>query len=243
VGWAGVGMLVLSLTGLWLSGRATACFAQRCAGAAPAMPSISNLHYLLGFWIALPLTLVSFTGIYPRFRRRRAPHVRDRPMNPQAGRPIFAGNWRGGDAAHPDRADVARSGEACAGGRAHCSSPRCSPSAESVARVRRRSAKIAVSALPQPGACSCADPGSNDVATVYGQTIATARRRSLPIRCAGRSRGAVDSRLHEGSRAASCGRSVRVLTAAAVPHILSRSTGSSSVAQASRRLRSSGQTP
>ena len=66
-GWAGVGMLILSLTGLWLWWpRATARSCRVCDGAA-ASPPTTNLHHLVGFWISLPLAVVSATGIYLAF--------------------------------------------------------------------------------------------------------------------------------------------------------------------------------
>jgi uncharacterized iron-regulated membrane protein len=63
VGWTGVAMLILSLTGLYLwwprAGQWSRAFAWRRAPA-----TSSNLHYLTGFWICFPLAFVSLTGIY-----------------------------------------------------------------------------------------------------------------------------------------------------------------------------------
>lgn len=63
VGWGGVGMLILALTGLYLwwprRGQWSRAFAWRRSPA-----TSSNLHYLTGFWICFPLALVSLTGIY-----------------------------------------------------------------------------------------------------------------------------------------------------------------------------------
>jgi uncharacterized iron-regulated membrane protein len=91
VGWAGVGMLLLSLTGLWLwwprQGALLAGLRWRRSGEA----TTPNLHYSLGFWIALPLALVSLTGIYLSFpQAARSTMSALAPMNPPAGRPIFA---------------------------------------------------------------------------------------------------------------------------------------------------------
>jgi uncharacterized iron-regulated membrane protein len=66
VGWVGVGMLVLSLTGIWLwwprRGSLLAALRWRRA------PHVSsNLHHVLGFWISIPLAIVSLTGIYLSF--------------------------------------------------------------------------------------------------------------------------------------------------------------------------------
>jgi len=63
VGWGGVAMLTLSMTGLYLwwprRGQWSRAFAWRRSPA-----SSSNLHYLAGFWICFPLALISLTGIY-----------------------------------------------------------------------------------------------------------------------------------------------------------------------------------
>lgn len=66
VGWMGVAMLILSLTGLYLwwprRGQWSRAFAWRRAPGTP-----SNLHYMTGFWICFPLAFVSLTGIYISF--------------------------------------------------------------------------------------------------------------------------------------------------------------------------------
>ena len=64
VGWTGVAMLILSLTGVCICGGRGAASgrALSCGGAAPA--TSSNLHYMTGFWICFPLALISLTGIY-----------------------------------------------------------------------------------------------------------------------------------------------------------------------------------
>lgn len=63
VGWTGVAMLTLSLTGLYLwwprRGQWSRAFAWRRSPA-----TSSNLHYMTGFWICFPLALISLTGIY-----------------------------------------------------------------------------------------------------------------------------------------------------------------------------------
>lgn len=63
VGWTGVAMLTLSLTGLYLwwprRGQWSRAFAWRRSPA-----TSSNLHYMTGFWICFPLTLISLTGVY-----------------------------------------------------------------------------------------------------------------------------------------------------------------------------------
>src|SRR5262249_37085435 len=66
VGWAGVGMLILSLTGIWLwwprRGSLLAALRWR-----RAPHTSTNLHHVLGFWISIPLAIVSFTGLYLSF--------------------------------------------------------------------------------------------------------------------------------------------------------------------------------
>jgi uncharacterized iron-regulated membrane protein len=66
VGWIGVAMLLSSLTGLWLwwplSGRLTRGLKWRRRATTSA-----NLHHQAGFWIALPLAILSFTGAWISF--------------------------------------------------------------------------------------------------------------------------------------------------------------------------------
>ncbi len=66
VGWIGVAMLVSSVSGLWLwwptVGRWTRGLRWR------RRPDVnSNLHHLFGFWIALPLFVLSLTGAWISF--------------------------------------------------------------------------------------------------------------------------------------------------------------------------------
>lgn len=86
VGWAGTGMLILSLTGIWL-------WWPRAGGILRGLrwrrsPRFTlNLHHLLGFWISVPLAVVSLTGVYlsfPQTARSVMSSVAD--MNPQAQR-------------------------------------------------------------------------------------------------------------------------------------------------------------
>lgn len=66
VGWIGVAMLLSSLSGLWLwwplSGRFTRGLKWRRRATTSA-----NLHHQGGFWIALPLAMLSFTGAWISF--------------------------------------------------------------------------------------------------------------------------------------------------------------------------------
>ena len=66
VGWVGVAMLLSSLTGLWLwwplKGRMREGLRWK------RRPDLnSNLHHLGGFWIALPLAVLSATGVWISF--------------------------------------------------------------------------------------------------------------------------------------------------------------------------------
>jgi uncharacterized iron-regulated membrane protein len=66
VGWIGVAMLLSSLTGLWLwwplGGRFSRGLKWRRRATASA-----NLHHQSGFWIVLPLAILSFTGAWISF--------------------------------------------------------------------------------------------------------------------------------------------------------------------------------
>jgi uncharacterized iron-regulated membrane protein len=66
VGWIGVAMLVSALTGLWLwwplKGRWTHGLRWRRRPTANA-----NLHHQAGFWVALPLAMLAFTGVWISF--------------------------------------------------------------------------------------------------------------------------------------------------------------------------------
>jgi uncharacterized iron-regulated membrane protein len=91
VGWIGVGMLLLTLTGLWLWWPRNGAFLIGLRWRR-APSTMTNLHFLLGFWIALPLAVVSFTGVYLSFPQpARQAMAAIAPMNPQAGRPGFGG--------------------------------------------------------------------------------------------------------------------------------------------------------
>ncbi|HEY5380135.1 MAG TPA: PepSY-associated TM helix domain-containing protein [Pseudolabrys sp.] len=93
VGWAGTGMLILSLTGIWLWWpRNAQSFATLLRGLRwGRSPRFTfNLHHLLGFWIALPLAAVSFTGIYLSFpQTARSVMSSIAPMNTQGPRGGF----------------------------------------------------------------------------------------------------------------------------------------------------------
>jgi len=66
VGWVGVFMFVSCLTGLWLwwpvTGSMRRGFRWKRQNSANA-----NLHHQMGFWILLPLAMLSFTGVWISF--------------------------------------------------------------------------------------------------------------------------------------------------------------------------------
>jgi uncharacterized iron-regulated membrane protein len=109
VGWAGVGMLLLALTGIWLWWPRNGAFVPGLRWRRAAATT-SNLHHLLGFWIAVPLAAVSLTGIYLSFpQNARSLMASVAPMNPQAQRSIFASEVARDTHLTPDAAlDAAR---------------------------------------------------------------------------------------------------------------------------------------
>lgn len=91
VGWLGVAMLISSLTGIWLwlpvTGSIRRGFRWKRA------PSLSGrLHHQFGFWIAIPLALVSFTGLYISF-----------PTAARSVESLFAGSTGGRPQTPPGR--------------------------------------------------------------------------------------------------------------------------------------------
>jgi uncharacterized iron-regulated membrane protein len=89
VGWVGVGMLLLSLTGIWLWWPRSGAFLPGLRWRRSAHTT-ANLHHLFGFWVSIPLAVVSFTGIYlgfPQAARQVMSSIA--PMTPQSQRPGF----------------------------------------------------------------------------------------------------------------------------------------------------------
>src|SRR4029079_843587 len=83
VGWAGVGMLVLSLSGIYLWWPRNAGFLRGLRWRRGPATSF-NLHHLFGFWIAIPLAAVSATGVYLGFPRQARELLSSvAPMTPQ----------------------------------------------------------------------------------------------------------------------------------------------------------------
>ena len=66
VGWIGVAMLISSLTGLWLWWPLKGSFRRGLRWQRQPTTS-ANLHHQSGFWIALPLAVVSATGVWISF--------------------------------------------------------------------------------------------------------------------------------------------------------------------------------
>lgn len=66
VGWVGVAMFVSCLTGIWLwwplSGGFASGFRWKRRNTVNA-----NLHYMIGFWVLIPLAMLSFTGAWISF--------------------------------------------------------------------------------------------------------------------------------------------------------------------------------
>ena len=93
VGWVGVFMLVSCLTGIWLwwplSGGFASGFKWKRRNTTNA-----NLHYMAGFWILIPLAMLSFTGAWISF-----PSVFSAfESGPPRGGPGGPGGGRGGPA-------------------------------------------------------------------------------------------------------------------------------------------------
>ena len=65
-------MLILSLTGIWLWWPRNGGFLRGLRWRRVGRALSFNLHHLLGFWISIPLAVVSVTGIYLGFPQRRA---------------------------------------------------------------------------------------------------------------------------------------------------------------------------
>ena len=90
VGWVGVFMFLSCLTGIWLwwplSGSFSTGFKWQRRNTLNA-----NLHYFTGFWILIPLAMLSFTGawisfpkVFGMFESRPAPSAADRARSMRA---------------------------------------------------------------------------------------------------------------------------------------------------------------
>jgi len=88
VGWVGVFMFISCLTGIWLWWPITGSF-RRGFRWKRQNSTNANLHHLLGFWIMLPLAVLSFTGFWISFPGvfggGAPPGARQGPAQPLAG--------------------------------------------------------------------------------------------------------------------------------------------------------------
>jgi uncharacterized iron-regulated membrane protein len=66
VGWIGISMLLSCLTGLWLWWPVTGSVRRGLRWKRQPTTN-ANLHHLAGFWIAIPLAILSFTGAWISF--------------------------------------------------------------------------------------------------------------------------------------------------------------------------------
>jgi uncharacterized iron-regulated membrane protein len=66
VGWLGWAMFLSSATGLWLWWPRRCGLLQGLAWRRGAS-SLYNLHHVVGFWVCIPLTVLSLTGVYISF--------------------------------------------------------------------------------------------------------------------------------------------------------------------------------
>ena len=66
VGWVGVAMLISSLSGIWLWWPLSGSFATGLRWRRRNTLN-ANIHYLTGFWILIPLAMLSFTGAWISF--------------------------------------------------------------------------------------------------------------------------------------------------------------------------------
>ncbi len=66
VGWIGVAMMISSFTGLWLWWPTVGRWAKGLRWRRHRNTD-TNLHYLMGFWVALPLFVLSLTGAWISF--------------------------------------------------------------------------------------------------------------------------------------------------------------------------------
>jgi uncharacterized iron-regulated membrane protein len=96
VGWVGVFMFVSCLTGIWLWWPITGSF-RRGFRWKRQNSTNANIHHLLGFWVLLPLAMLSFTGFWISFPSAFGAF--------EASQPKAKGKDGGGP---PDRARAAR---------------------------------------------------------------------------------------------------------------------------------------
>jgi uncharacterized iron-regulated membrane protein len=89
VGWLGWAMFASCATGLWLWWPRHAGFAKGLRWRRGAS-TLFNLHHLVGFWVCLPLAILSLTGVYisfPQTSRALFGVAQTQPGRPATGRP------------------------------------------------------------------------------------------------------------------------------------------------------------
>jgi uncharacterized iron-regulated membrane protein len=96
-------MLILSLSGIWLWWPRNGAFLPGLRWKRGSATTC-NLHHLLGFWISLPLALVSATGIYLAFPpAARSLMASIAPMSGQSQRAVLGGQPVAQPALTPER--------------------------------------------------------------------------------------------------------------------------------------------
>lgn len=87
VGWIGVAMLLSSISGLWLWWPTVGRWVRGLRWKRHRNTD-ANLHHLLGFWIALPLFVLSLTGAWISFPKFFGGGPNTMGMRPDAPRPV-----------------------------------------------------------------------------------------------------------------------------------------------------------
>ena len=87
VGWIGVAMLLSSVSGLWLWWPTVGRWVRGLRWKRHRNTD-TNLHHLLGFWIALPLFVLSLTGAWISFPKFFGGGPNTMGMRPHAPRPV-----------------------------------------------------------------------------------------------------------------------------------------------------------
>jgi len=87
VGWLGVAMLVSSISGLWLWWPISGSWSKGLRWRRHRNLD-TNLHHLFGFWISLPLFILSLTGAWISFPAFFAPLVGEAPRAPERASPV-----------------------------------------------------------------------------------------------------------------------------------------------------------
>jgi uncharacterized iron-regulated membrane protein len=91
VGWVGVGLLTMVLTGLWIWWRRSVGLLKLLRWRRGLKLSF-NLHHMLGFWIAAPLGVMALTGAYLGFPQQARTLIGFfAELTPQTPRPASGG--------------------------------------------------------------------------------------------------------------------------------------------------------